>query len=445
MQPPFDVDLSRKDPGRRTFLPSLFTCWTCALPLALMLLVAACGDEPLEACSGNPSAGYGEGGECTQGFIPVAASTAHKPQSKLWYAEGSWWAALPDERGVRLWEFNGSDWSAAGDPEVLSGTTSQTQCDVVVRQNMLVILTVEPIPRSGPTPQQGLDDQSAGAASVHAFRFENGRYRLLEDFPIHLDLPGRARTMTADIDTAGRIWIGYVQESTGNVLARWLEPTRSAGDGAPRLSEPVVLAGGTDNEDICSVLAFSAQIGVMWSDENADAFFFRTRRDVDDPHDWQAAEMVAQGGGVGDNHINLATESNGRIWAVTKDSVDRFTLRRRNSAGRWDLAVPVLPSGRIGTRPIVVVAEELGTGYVAYTHWPSTVWDRVSRKPHTIRMREFILDTGVMGRETRVLAGERAFNNVTSTKQPADAESGLLIAAGDRTRVGYLWLSLPRP
>jgi hypothetical protein len=251
--------------------------------------------------------------------------------------------------------------------------------------------------------------------------------------------------MTVDVDTVGRIWIGYVQQSTGYVIARWLEPPGSARDDAPRLSEPIILARVADEKDMCSVLAFAGHIGVMWSDEKADAISFRSRRDDDDPRSWLAAEVVARGHGVSDNHINLAAESNGRVWAVTKDRWDQFTLRRRNSAGHWDLAVPVLPSGRIGTRPIVVVAEEFGTGYVAYTHWPSSVRDRISREPHSIRMREFALATGAMGLESRVLSGAWSFNNVTATKQPVEAQSGLLLAAGDRTRVGYLWLSLPRP
>jgi hypothetical protein len=365
---------------------------------------------------------------------PIAASTGQKPQSKLWYVDGTWWAALPDERGVRLWKLSGYEFSAVPEPEVLPGTTARAECDVAVRRDLLAVLAFNPAAPPEP-PQGSAPDDPSASASLHALRLENGRYQMLVGFPIRLPFSSRVETVTVDIDSEGRIWIAYLEQNSGRVLAHWLAPD-AAGEDVASPTEPFVLGEDANEDDLCAILAFSGQVGVFWSDQNADAFFFRIHRDPDPPDAWQPGEVVAQGGGVADDHVHLAGELNGRIWAVTKDSVDQFTLRRRGIDGQWDLAVPVLPTGQTGTRPIVVLAEQLGTGYVAYTDW--------SDKPHAIRMREFSLETGAVGAETVLLEGPRPFNNVTSTKQLVDARGGLLFAASDGTRVGYRWLPLAR-
>src|SRR5262249_9782592 len=36
--------------------------------------------------------------------------TADKPQSKLWFAHGSWWAWLPDQQGSGVWRRREDGW-----------------------------------------------------------------------------------------------------------------------------------------------------------------------------------------------------------------------------------------------------------------------------------------------------------------------------------------------
>jgi hypothetical protein len=35
-------------------------------------------------------------------------TTGDKPQSKVWYAHGSWWAALSAKDGLYLWKYDGA-------------------------------------------------------------------------------------------------------------------------------------------------------------------------------------------------------------------------------------------------------------------------------------------------------------------------------------------------
>ncbi|HEU0138819.1 MAG TPA: hypothetical protein VFQ79_03880, partial [Bryobacteraceae bacterium] len=42
--------------------------------------------------------------------VDTSNPTVDKPQSKTWYAEGSWWALLPRKSGPSLWQRTPSGW-----------------------------------------------------------------------------------------------------------------------------------------------------------------------------------------------------------------------------------------------------------------------------------------------------------------------------------------------
>ncbi|MBN2290381.1 MAG: hypothetical protein JXQ83_13685, partial [Candidatus Glassbacteria bacterium] len=85
-------------------------------------------------------------------FCGRADPTADKPQSKLWYAQGTWWAWLPGgESGGRLWR-RGSQgaWIPAehldpvlaalpGRADVWAGARGDTVAAVLVGDSLLAV------------------------------------------------------------------------------------------------------------------------------------------------------------------------------------------------------------------------------------------------------------------------------------------------------------------
>ena len=270
------------------------------------------------------------------------------------------------------------------------------------------------------------------------------RYVTEDRYPVAVPLPRAVETATCDVDSRGLVWIAYVDQEKLRTVVRVFNPERPADGVGPEIE----LGAGMSRDDIASVVAFKGHVGVFWSDQKSDHFFFRVHADGEDPAKWAPAETIGSTRGVADDHVNLAADSEGRVWTVTKDGFDQFTLRRRSTDGKWDAAVPILPKEVVatrpgpradgtrpgGTRPIVVLCEETQTAFVAYTDW--------AHKPMRVCLHPVSMTSLHVGPMLPIIHGPHGFNNVTSTKAPITRKSGLLLLArGTRTR----WVILPLP
>src|SRR5215210_4765780 len=92
-------------------------------------------------------------------------------------------------------------------------------------------------------------------------------------FPVNITSAGMEAIVLAK-DTTGKLWVTYTQNSrvyvnhTLNSDLNWGVPF-------------VLPVGGTsvDPDDISSVISFGDQVGVMWSNQIDDAFYFATHKD----------------------------------------------------------------------------------------------------------------------------------------------------------------------
>src|SRR5262249_29633445 len=113
-------------------------------------------------------------------------------------------------------------------------------------------------------------------------------------------------------------------------------------------STPAILPPCTtnfDNDDICSVIHFGNHIGVMWSDQVQTNFFFTTHLDGAVDSDWTPVETPLPG--EADDHINLAADSSGRVYAVVKNQFNQTKLLRRNVGGGWQQFLVVDTGNRV--------------------------------------------------------------------------------------------------
>jgi hypothetical protein len=328
--------------------------------------------------------------------IPGSANTGEKPQSKLWQHAGAWWAVMPttavSPSGTWLWRLNADNtWSNV--LHLSSATNTKTDAKHVGDVTHLLLYSSKP-----------------QLVSIE-YVVSEGRYQRWSARPtaVPMTLTG-SETATLDIDSNRRMWVAY--DAPPRVEVRYSDPPYSS------FSSAITLADNIATDDIAVVTAMpDRSIGVLWSNQNAKRFGFRTHHDDAPPTQWSNLEIPAAqsaveelGGGMADDHLDVAVAADGTLYAAIKTSYGRsgyptIGLLVRRPGGTWDDLHWV---DQKGTRGIVLLDEQEQTVSVVYT--ASTGWDNIiARTSSTSTSRiEF-------GDPELLLFG--AYNNATSTKQ----------------------------
>ncbi len=245
----------------------------------------------------------------------VAAATKDKPQSKIWFAQGAWWAWMPQAAGSSLWRRGGSGWERRSDlSDVLGGLPGQA--DVWADGDNVAAVLVE----------------KHRLAFVRA-RLVKGSYAL-SNKPAVFVAGNAVETATLTRDSAGRWWIAYNE-------GRRMFARASVNDVGDRWQEPVeVTERKAGEDDICAIAAMPGGVGVIWSDQEHDAVLFRFHASKDAAGRWGPVETVQSGNRTADDHFHTALAADGTLYVATKNSVDavgqpQLVLRVRDRQGRW--------------------------------------------------------------------------------------------------------------
>lgn len=270
------------------------------------------------------------------------SGTDSKPQSKIWYHDGRFGSVLDTPDGNRLFLLQDRIWMPQETPDAFLGSPGG-RADVLWDGTRLIVLV------------------AAGPSRLFEFEYsEAGVYRLLDGFPITLAFP-ESETKVLDRDSAGRLWLTYTSDRNVYVAHSGIDHRD--------WERPQVLREGISKDDISSIVAFGGdRVGVLWSDQKRDEYGFRVRQDCDPVDSWSEVEIVDAVPGCADDHMNLATDSQGHVYAATKNSSHRLNVHRRFPGGGWETARDVLEHGD-GTRPIIVVAEQDGVVNLLYSRW----------------------------------------------------------------------------
>ncbi len=333
--------------------------------------------------------------------------TQDKPQSKLWYARGHWWAYLPaGATGGRVWRrLAPGRWRPE---EHLDAALKSLpgRADVWADGDRAVAALVE--------------DRRLAVAYL---KWDPARrtYELAAR-PRQWKEASPVETVTIDRADCGCFWVAYpiAAKKGRSIVAR-----RCAASLRWPPSEPVVLAEGLGRDEICAAVALGAAIGVMWSDQKRQALYFR-RHPLHAPDlDWAAPEIVAQGTRTADDHINFCrpgARNAPKLLAATKTSLDTngepiFSLRVLSAEKRWH-SVPfgVLTGKRDLTRPIVLwVAGRPVAVYTARN--PPRRGVGYGAKFSVISLQEFTADgLHTQGAPRDIIRAAKPVNNVTGPK-----------------------------
>jgi PKD repeat protein len=355
------------------------------------------------------------------------APSGSKPESKLWFNDGIWWGDMwVTGSGFHIFKLNaaGNAWSDTG---TAIDSRSSSRGDALWDGSKLYIAS-----------HANASDSSHNTANRPAFLYRysynagSKTYSLDANFPTTITTVA-TETLVIDKDSTGTVWATWTQAKSvkvahtvgGNDLS-WSAPITPAITGDTAMS----------SDDISSLIAFGGnKIGLMWSNQAASKMYFSTHADGDPDTTWSASEAATTGSGSADDHINLKTDSGGRVYAAVKTSFTSSSqtltqLLVRSTGGSWTAA-------RFGTvsdshtRPIVVVDEANGVVHMFATgKYPGSSSGQsggtIYEKTSPIGSISFPSGSGTPFIQD---PNSNDLNNATSTKQNPTSASGIVVLA----------------
>lgn len=386
-----------------------------AAALGLVLTVSAGAAHAAAQVGFKAHSFAGFGAESSGGAV-----TGEKPESKLWFHDGSWWAAMvsPTSGGAHtIWRLGQTGWTDTG---VVIDSRPASKEDVLAAGSTLYVAS----------------RAASGGNKLRRFTYASGAYQLDQGFPVNLP-GGGEETLTIARDSTGRLWVTY--ESGSKIFVAHSTGSETSWSGPFVI--PVTGATGTSSDDISSVIAFTdgtgPAIGVMWSNQKTATDYFAVHRDAAPTTTW-TVETALSGSREADDHINMKT-SEGKIYVAVKTSQSGSSkplirLLVRSPAGAWG-RFTVATVGEGNTRPITMLhidpVQDLV--YVFLTMGEGDSARGIAYKVSSTQSISFPTQA------TTFIQGPNAqkINNATSSKQNGDPTSGIVVLASDGA--DYWW------
>ncbi|PWR13824.1 hypothetical protein DKT69_19195 [Micromonospora sicca] len=372
-----------------------------------------------------------------------SAATGEKPESKLWWNDGAWWAVLfhtgSQTHHIFRLDRSTGQWVDTG---TIVDNRPKTRSDVLWDGTRLYVSShVRASSSTGAT--------SGNPARLYRFSYDAATRTYSRDsgFPVQISNYS-SETLTIDKDSTGLLWATWTQGSKVYVN------NTTGGDavwGTPFVL-PVAAAANLSSDDISSVVSFGGTgTGVMWSNQATSAMYFAEHTDGAPRSSWDVTRTAIQGPNSADDHINLKAlqaDASGRVFAAVKTGLDDagassaapliMILARDPSTGDWSS----YPVGRIRdchTRPVLLLDSEHQTLYVFMTAPDSGC--PYSGYPGTIFMKSSPMGSIAfpLGRGTPVIRDALSpnMNNVTTTKQDVTSATGMVVMASNDSTQRY--------
>lgn len=413
---------------QRNPLRSPFARLLTRVSLVLVVVGTAVGGVALWANTATWAAAVDEGYiDFRYGSQVPNRGTADKPESKLWFNDGLWWGSLFNETAqeYRIYRFDlpSQTWSDTGVAiDNRAGTLSDALW-VASTQKLYVVshLYVD----NGASSSRSSD---WGRLYRYSYNAASKTYSLDSGFPVTVTR-GKSETLTIARDSTGKLWVTYV-EGSKVMVNRTLGSDTTWGT-------PYVLPvtdTSVSSDDISAVIAFQGnKIGVVWSNQLTSGMYMAIHNDGAADTTW-TKETIAQGSNQADDHINLKTDSTGRVFVAAKTGMrgsnPLIVLYVRSAAGSWSQHT-VWIGDDYQTRPIVMLDEE---NQLVHVFAASDGDQQIFRKTSNINSISFIPGAGELFISDPLSLN---VNDPSSTKQNVTSATGLLVIAGNRVNKYY--------
>ncbi|MGH3094180.1 MAG: calcium-binding protein [Gaiellaceae bacterium] len=397
------------------------------LCLALLLALGAFAFPPVAGAApgdigfeGPSSAGAG------------SAPTGSKPESKLWWNDGFWWAsiwhALSEDFHIFRLEVGSQTWVDTGVAlDDRPGTRADVLWDGAAGKLYVASHRFSESPASGYPSRLYRFGYNA---STDSYSRDPGFPVTINDF--------RTETLVIEKDSTGQLWATWTQGGTVWVNRTLCDP--SCDDASWGTAFSLDDIPEVKSDDISSLIAFGGnRVGLMWSNQKNWTFGFAIHQDSQADDVW-SVEAALSGTRLSDDHINLKADSDGRVYAAIKTSKSSSNepltmLLVRRAGGGWSNHVFGLAKDD-HTRPIVILDE--ANGLVRMYATDSGSGGSIMEKTSPLEPISF-----APGKGTPVITDtDGKVNNATSTKQNLTPASGLVLLAHSSS-VHYMYSFQP--
>jgi hypothetical protein len=365
----------------------------------------------------------------------ATAPTGEKPQSKLWFHDGTWWAVMYNATtgNFEIFRRAGSNWTTTG---TMVDPRDGSWQDVVWDGNHLQIVSA------------GNKSTDTGSAVRYSrFGYDSTAKKYVVEIPQQALTSYGVEVSVIDRDSTGTLWVTFTHNSTVYV-------THTTTDQSTWVDPYVLPVAGADTisaDDISSVVAFNGHIGVMFSDQAAagspDAFRWATHVDGDPGDAWKV-ETAFGGVEMGDDHINLKALANdpaGQVFAAVKTSLNRSTqpmieLLWLDNAGSWHNTTAFTVADGSPTRAQVALDKGRREVYVIASEGPCCTGGAVYMKKASLDDIAFPAGIGTALIQSST---DLKINNVNTPKQAVDASTDLPVLASDDKTHRYWHTLIP--
>jgi hypothetical protein len=361
----------------------------------------------------------------------ASAPTGEKPQSKLWFNDGSWWGVLwsKSRKLYDIYQFNWSTdtWTDTG---VGVDSRNRSRADVLWDGSHLFIVTHQ---------KEGTNGGDLGIKVLrYSYTASTKTYVLEAGFPVTV-ATGAIEAGVLDKDTTGKLWVTYTYENASG--GRNVYVTHSTTNDKTWIAPYVLPVSGANNltvDDISALVAYNGRIGVMWSNQTADTMYFASHADGAADSAW-TLNPALQGPKYADDHINLKSlqaDASGQVFAAVKTSLNDVNpptsqqplilLLILDGNGSWQRRTFGVVADN-HTRPMVLIDNENRQLYM-FAVAPCCSGGVIYYKQTSLNNPNF--SPGV-GTPFIQLSTDTIMTNPTSTKQALNSTTGLLVEAAD--------------
>ena len=196
------------------------------------------------------------------------APTEPKPESKVWWNDGTWWACLYNTKlkNYDIYRLDGTKWTDTGTPiddRVNSSADALWDAETAKLYVASHIFTNNGQPNS----------TSTNWGRLYRFTYHPSTKVYSQDsgFPVTIT-KGKSETLTVAKDSTGELWVTFVQAS--KVMVNHSNGSDSSW-GTPIVLPASSKATSLKSDDESSIISFGGnKIGVMWSNQSTARMYF---------------------------------------------------------------------------------------------------------------------------------------------------------------------------
>jgi len=390
----------------------------------------------------------------------VVEPTDGRPEHKLWYNDGLWWAVMYSS-GESAYTIHKLEWSTQTwvDTLVWVDDRIDSRSDVLWDGTKLYIASY--FQKDNPSPVTNPDNW--GRLYRYSYNDTTDVYSLDSGFPVVGITEDKTNTLSLEKDSTGRLWVAYVSRPSG-ISTEYQVYVNSSGADDSTWNTPVSMTSffATDAMvnwlDGAALIAFNDnggdKVGIMWSNEmsGVDSYFFATHLDSSAYNtDWVLdTDDIPYSA---NDHISLAKTSTGEVFAALKTSavtageaLIAVMTRDRDGAHSFHTINPV---ESLDTKPRIAVYEPSSGPDKVYVFMTSNsaggvvcaVESEITSPVSSMSFPVGSCGSQSMGQPRIVIGDETVYteiNNVTTTRQILDETSDIVLLATDQDNDIYV-------